>query len=199
MDKVARAFIRDHAFRVSKDTKDDEICELLCKHIDALVFNVTSLASIVVTLYQSKKLDLIHMPAIRKHIVDKCQSKKRTMEGGRVTMPSDFFGYNHPNYSPANVGEDVLAIDLNGTVARPALGPQSGGGVRHRQSDMMKPFIKDLMRKHNLVASRAAFSEILAIIDAHLECLAADLKKCEPLTVKKVESLFSKKRYFVFQ
>lgn len=202
MNNVVNTFIRQHAFHFGKDTSEIEVCELLCKHVDALVFNVTSLASIVVTLYQSKKLDVIHVPSIRQHIVEKCQHRHAARQrGGRVTMPSDFFGYNHPNYSTANEGSDILGIDLeSGSTARPSLGPQSGGGgASVAQTRFMKTTVQQILSKHNIRSSREAFKELLSIIDAQLECLAADMRKCEPLTVKKLERLLTKKKYFVFQ
>lgn len=199
MEKIALAFIHSHNLKISKDTKTGELCEVLCKHIDALVFNVSALASLVVLLYRAQKLDADHIPAIKKHIMDKCHSKKR-MSGGSV-MASDFFGYPHPAYSAANEGSDVLGVDLaSGTIARPALGPQVGGrsfSVAHNK--VVKDIVKGILSKHKLKYSRVAFDSLLSIIDAQMGCLAADLVKCEPLTVKKVKSLMAKKRYFVFQ
>lgn len=201
MEKIALDFIHKHNFKVSKDTKLAELCEVFCKHIDALIFNVSALAALVVLLYRADKLEAKHIPAIMKHILDKCNAKKSVMRGGTV-MASDYYGYNHPAYSAANEGSDVLPIDLaSGLIARPALGPQTGGGatVSIAQTKVVKDMVKDILHKHKLKYSRDAFKSLLSIVDSQMECLAADLRKCEPLSVKKVKSLLTKKRYFVFR
>lgn len=204
MDKIAIDFIHQHKLRIGKDVKLQDVCAVICKHMETLVHNVASLAAIVVTMYESKKLDMIHVPAIQKFVLKQCQKKVgATMHGGRTVMASDFFGYPHPNYSPSNGGEDILPIDLaNGTTARPAMGPMSGGNhkpfsVAH--SKVVKAVVKSVLDRHSIKYTTEVMNALFDIMDSQLACLASDLQKCEPLSIKKLESLMKKKRYFAFQ
>jgi hypothetical protein len=205
MEQLTKTFLKTYDFKLAKDVSEKELCDILCKHFDALLFNISSLACIVVTLNEDKKLDKKHIPVIKQYIMKHCvATKSSVMRGGHTVMASDFFGYNHPNYSASNAGEDILGIDLdNGTLARPALGPMSGGGASDVATMSKSKFVKDLVKavfdENKIKYSSEAFKEILNIADSHMKCLARDLRKCEPLTIKKVEALLAKKRYFVFK
>jgi hypothetical protein len=202
MEQVAHDFIKASGFRIGKDTSIEDVCDVVSTHMDSLVFNIAALASIITSLHKSPKLDMIHIPIMEQYIVEKCTGK-RTMHGGRVVMPSDFYGYDHPAYSSANAGQDVLNVDIdNGYIARPALGVLSGGSAHARPVShykVVKDLVKSVLAKNKLKYSKAAMQEVLKMIDMHMRCFKQELQKHEPLTLKKIDAIVKKKRYFVFQ
>lgn len=199
MENIVYDFVHKYKFKLGKDTDEKQLCDVLCRHFEIFVKKMASLAALVVTLENDKKLTPFHVDEIRKYIQKTGCKDKGSMHGGN--FPSDYFGYPHPAYSPMNAGEDILKVDLSGSLARPGMGPQNGGGpasfVAH--SSLVKAEIRKHMVKHKLQCSNDGMDSLLRMMDGMLSHLAHDLKACEPITIKKLQTFFDKKRNFVFQ
>jgi hypothetical protein len=199
MEHEARKFVKDFKLQ-SKDGEEGKIVELVAKHLDALVFNVVSLAAVVVMLYDERKIEPKHLVSVRAYIASKCDSK-RSMSGG-TSMASDFYGYDHPAYNVKHAGDGVVVSQVDWSrEIRPAMGPTIGGGSAAsvmQGSKNARKTINHTFKHYHTKVSKTAMKELLDILDHHLVCFAHDLKSEGTLTVKKVEKVLKLKRHSVF-
>jgi hypothetical protein len=194
MKSVAQRLVKEAHIRLSKDCDEEKIYQIIGDHIDALIFNVASLACIVALLYDTNKLEKKHLIPVRKYIQDKCPKR---MQGG-MSMASDFYGYSHPSYGINNGGSDLLHIDFNSTTLRPQIG---GGGFLELLQDNKHAIkaVRDVFAHHKVKASRETLIGVIAIMDEHVTCLANDLKHYKNLTDKQLDKVLKLKRHAVFQ
>ena len=87
-------------FDLKLDKYDAKIVyNLLVKKIETLVFNVISIAAIISLINNSSSIQKEAVELVKAYIADKCS---KYVKGG-TSMPSDYFGDIHPNYSVNNM------------------------------------------------------------------------------------------------
>lgn len=185
------------ATKIAKDVGlKGHIIQALQKPIHTLVFNVCSLAKIIMLLYNARKLTHVHILSMRMYISDKCEPIKRrkTMSGGE-SMASDFFGYEHPSYSPNAGGSDVLNVNFSAGIARPEI---SGGDPKIKQLYAKNKEVEDFITEHVNFKDDDVRSEFLDIIESKLRCFIADLKRHKPHTTTQINKILSNEQYFIF-
>jgi len=198
MESIASAFIKHHNIKVSSDADHHAINKMVGNHIDALIFNVASLAALVATLYDSKKLEKAHLAPVRAYITTKCDKPMKPSMKGGISMASDFYGYNHPAYSPEHKGSDMLTIDLGSGTLRPQIGGGSEVGVLENSKAALKR-TREIFKHHEVRVKPDVFTEVVRIMDFHMRCLSHDLQQVQPLTEKRVAKVMKLKRHAVFQ
>jgi len=199
---LAKRIIQEHHIDIHPSADSHVISTKIAFHIDALVHNVVSTAALVAMLHNDHKIDMVHLKPVKIYIESQCMAKNTKQRGG-TSMPSDFFGYPHPNYSVAheNSGVSVSKVDFGAGIARPELGPAQGmfvgGGLRHNTTEI-KVVAKKLLKSKNVSIGKKALEELIRIIDSHIHCFANDMKEKCPLTVNKLEKVLHMKRHAVF-
>lgn len=199
---VAADFVQKHHFEISKSESTTKVIQSIALHIDALIYNVASLACVVSMLYDHTKITPKHLVSVRKYIQDKCTIKHKSQRGG-MSMASDFYGYPHPAYSDnAMAGSTVVStINFAEGLARPALGPVMMGGAQSNPAviQVIHKAIKKVLKHHERTISKNALEELIHIIHIHLDCFAKDLAAEAPLTETRVKKVIEKKRHAIFQ
>lgn len=176
------------------NVKDPHVLSMVERHLDALCYNIASILNVFATLH-GKKITDETISDVHRFLSKKCS--KSTQHGGTV-MASDFFGYNHSSYSAqnANVGATVTGtVNFADGIQRAGLGPQTGGSVATK--DIRKK-IKVVLSRNEIKCSSTHIDAAIQIVYSQLECLKTSLKKVEPVTVKKLETIFKQKRYALF-
>lgn len=175
----------------------DKVQSLIEEHTNAVVHQVASMAAVIALLSNKRKIDVSHLSQVKAYVQSKCAVRARGHKGGDA-MPSDFYGYPHPAYSAshANGGVQVSTISWANQEARPAQGPQSGGG--RPKSDRIGGLIKDALKDLNVQISKGALDELKVIIHGHLACLMNDIHAAAPITVKKLEKILKKSHHAAF-
>lgn len=190
-----------------KGSDKTEVFHKLEMHMDAVCYNVASIAIIFALLKGDKKIQPKHLQNVMGYISSMCSSSAKGQKGG-MSMASDYFGYPHPNYASSNAGSGVVMseIEFNSGIARAGIDSQIGGTQSSSNNVRLvatndkdaKAFVKSVVKMHNIEISKTAFTELMRIIDIHLNCLATDLSTLSPLTVSKVDKVLGLKRHAVF-
>lgn len=194
-----RKFLRTFDIQVKK-SNEIEIIAKLASHIEAVMYNIAGVAMAIALVNQSFTIDVQHLVSVRNYIESSCSKAKHSQKGG-MSMPSDYFGYKHPNFSELNANNqsNVSEVRFDQGIAR----SEMGGGAMTLIPFMSKEkraaaSIKEFLKQHNVKIGKAALSELLAIVDAHVNCLADDLKNVPELSIKKVDKVMKLKRHAVF-
>jgi hypothetical protein len=191
MDIVVRDIIAKADISINQQ-QFDEVVKALVPHIESVIFNVAAIASTMAAMDKGKKVELAHVDGVRNYITSTCK-----IVGG--SMPSDYFGVTHAGYSAANAGGTVMSqIDFEGGVARPELLSQLGGGAGRKRADPIAKRISEVVKEHKLSLPKASAEALLNIVRGHISCLVNDLRKVEPVTVKKLQRVLATKRHAVF-
>lgn len=192
---------------VVKENVEDKVIPALLNHIEVVIYNITGVAMAVALVNQSFKVESKHLSAVRKYIATSCDrsAKATKAQKGGTSMPSDYFGYRHPNFSEWNADSgtnNVSEVRFAEGIARSEMGGGSDANAMvpflvHEK--LAKKAIKDFLKKHQVTMQPQALHELLAIIDAHMNCLAHDLKaKSAKLDEKNLEKVMKLKRHAVF-
>jgi len=152
--------------------------KLLCNHIDSLIFNVVSIASIITMINSSKTIKKPTIKIVNSYINEKCISKKMT--GGTV-LPSEYFGINSGAYNSANPTGDILNIDFASGLIR----PQIGGGGKNTANNYIMSKINEIINYYKLDASKVIKADLCKIINNHISCLMNFLKSNNKSPLKK--------------
>lgn len=185
-----------------KKGEEGAVDSMLAKHLEAVIYNITGIAMAIALVNQSFKIETKYLASVRKYIETSCaNTASKSKQRGGTSMPSDYFGYKHPNFSEWNAGNqtNVSEIRFDEGIARSEMG---GGG--HMISFMVsqkpaKTAIKAFLKQHQVTIDREALHELLVIIDAHVNCLANDLKAAAAqLGEKQVAKVMKLKRHAVF-
>lgn len=189
----------------SKDSDTEQVKQMIGDHLEAVMYNVASVAVIFTLLKGNGKIQPKHIADVTTYISATC-SKKHGQKGG-TSMASDYFGYLNPSYQAANAGQGVVMseVQFDQGVARAGIDSQLGGGsgphlrLVASHSNDAKRFIKGVMRLHNMHISKSAFVSLLHVIDIHMNCLGHDLIATHnPISPAKITKVVSLKRHSVF-
>lgn len=214
---VSEKFIKTYDINISKDAYD-EVLPLIVHHMDALIYNVTSIACVMALINGKRKIESSDLAQVMLYISSKCLPKKENVSkdapkntkgqsGGSVTgFPLEYFNVslkNSPFVSSPNVGANVSTekINFEEGYSRDSMGPMTGGGKPLHFMDTNKnaiQFMKKILKHHDTKISNEAIPMLMHIMDIHLLCFANDLKSQMPLTVTKMNQILKLKRHAVF-
>lgn len=184
----------------------DDVVPKLTHHIDALIFNIVAIACLVAKLNDRKIITPEHIAAVEKYVDSRCTTMNpKKLSGGMVTMPSDFYGYPHPNYS-TTVPESTHMETLNFTegIARPALGPPleyRGGAKKHNDVKILDAHVRQILAFHQMKISKEGKDELDKVLKKHMRCFAKYLtsnSKTKKVTEAKLGQALKQKQFHVF-
>jgi len=211
---VSEKFVKTYDINISKDAYD-EVLPLIVHHMDALIYNVTSIACVMALINGKRKIEPSDLRQVMVYISSKCLPKKENISkggagqtGGSVTgFPLEYFNVslkNSPFVTSPNVGANVSTekINFEQGYSRDSMGPMTGGGTKSLHfMDTNKEaiqFMKKILNHHDTKISKDAIPMLMHIMDIHLLCFANDLKSQMPLTVSKMNQILKLKRHAVF-
>jgi hypothetical protein len=203
----SKGLLRANNIRVSKKCDYNMVINHLANYLDALVFNIVSIACIVSIINKSKKIDKETLPIIRSYIEDKCNFKYAKKMSGGAVYPSSFYGATETAYSENNKGGDILGINWSAGIIRPEIGtsgkfPMEGGGSSATRKispkasyNYIRSHVYKILKYHNIQASKFIISELIFLIDHHIKCLVANIKKCDKeLTLSCLNKIINKNK-----
>tara|TARA_B000000475_G_C15997693_1_gene447607 strand:+ start:691 stop:1353 length:663 start_codon:yes stop_codon:yes gene_type:complete len=140
--KYCASEILNHIKSKKKVKNQDKIIMLLSKYIDRVIFNFVAIAALISLKAGVKKILDKHMVFIKKYITTLCFSKIKCMSGGSAFNTLAFFGGEEPMYKQENQGSDIMNINFNENLVRPALHStvniQDGGAKSRKRSASFK-------------------------------------------------------------
>jgi hypothetical protein len=200
---LAREFVRAFALRL-KEGEEGDVTARIGDHLEAVLYNVTSVSVIFALLQGATKIERCHLGDVAKYITAACPAGPQR-GGGDTSMPSDYFGYPHPAYDAGHAGEGaaMAQVQFDAGVARAGLDSQLGGAEGRLRlvashSAEAKRFVKTVLAIHDMKISKTGLALLLRIVDIHLNCFAGDLAKHAPLTPAKLARVVALKRHAVF-
>ncbi len=178
---LAKDFLSTNKISISDSTNLDELINILAKHIDALVFNIVSLAALVAIIQDQKKIDPKHLVSAQAYIAHQCVGDHATkkIKGGveKEMLKKDVRDISIPEVEGIEFDEiAVSCIDTD-----------------------MRTFIHRVLKFHDLTIGKGAMKGIINILQSHLGCLLKDIRNNEPLTIKRLENIMSLRRHSVFK
>jgi hypothetical protein len=88
---------------LDKPENKDEIIKILDNHIQAMLYNISSIASVTALLDEKSKIEMKHIDFIKHYITKQCtKHEKNKQQGG--SFPAEYFGYDSGAYTEANYG-----------------------------------------------------------------------------------------------
>jgi len=189
--------------------KKIEILNHLDNHIDAMLYNISSIASVTALLDEKIKIELKHIDFVKKYITKQCSSKngKNTQSGG--SFPAEYFGYNSGAYTESNYGGVNTDVVWSGSDAaiRPELNMSggSGGSLMKNPKDIIgnnthvSKYMKQVISFNDVKITKSAMDELLKLVNIHLNCLGNDIKSLNKLKVSSLDKLFKSHKHAVFK
>ena len=225
---IATRIIEVYHIVVDNPEHKKEVVNSLDSHIEALLYNVASIASITALLDEKNKIELKHISFIKDYITSECIKKKKaaTQTGG--SFPAEYFGYDSGAYAESNYGGTnytdsvwsgadaairqaipIMAGGTNcdntgtvcGTVNNTSViigGMKGMKDIVGNTKEVVK-YIKRVMEFNNVKISKPAMAELLKIVNIHLNCLGDDMSQLVKLKLKTMEKLFKSRKYAVFK
>ena len=201
----SKGLLRANNIRVSKKCDYNLVIKHLVNYLDALIFNIVSIACIVSIINKSKKIDKEALPIIRSYIEDKCNFKYAKKMSGGAVYPSSFYGATETAYNENNKGGDILGINWSAGIIRPEIGtsikyPMEGGGNGGKISskasyNCIRSYVYKILKYHKILASKVIISELISLIDHHIKCLIVNIKKCDKeLTITCLNKIINKNK-----
>jgi len=136
--KYCASEILNHIKSRKKVKNQDKIIILLSKYIDKVIFNFVAIAALISLKSGVNKILDKHMVFINKYINTLCFGKNKCMKGGSAFNTLAFFGGEEPMYKQENQGTDLMNINFNENLVRPALHStfniQDGGAKSRKRS-----------------------------------------------------------------
>lgn len=170
---LAKNFLSRNSIVISDTMKPDDFVQLLAKHFEALVFNVTSLAAMVTVIHGDKKIVPKHLVAAQAYIAYQCVGEKavKKIRGGTATNGSSIV--------------DIEGIELD--------------EVAQNCVDMdMRKYIHGVLTYQDISIGKGAMAGIIQMLRSHMGCLLKDIRANEPITAKRLEYIMSLRRHAVF-
>lgn len=205
-------FLERYGIAAKKDA--DQVRTILARHLDALLFNVTSLSAIIALMKKHKKVDTKDLPAVLAYLHLQCPLVLPSHTGGQSggSLPIEYFGGIHGAYNASHLNEGVhTSVTTLESMIRPDHGPNlaermSGGAasgghvlaVFSAHTDFVYRYMDSVLAHHgNMSISTNARKELMGVLDRMLGCVAQEVGAST--TSKKLHALFTKKRFAVFR
>lgn len=186
-----------------------KIIELLSRYVEYLIFNMISVVCSICLSIGVKKLLEEHMQYLRAYVDKRCSMQKKprhsaNMRGGAFNT-AQFYGVPEPQYSAGNASGDIMNVDWQNGIARPAIpmtafnqgGGASGAGGASFCAKLNKILVRKInsMFKFFKLATKKGMSQLFVkLFDKYMNELFAKLKKiCKTeLTLKKLQTVINK-------
>lgn len=211
LDREFRDLVARYLAHTSAQCKTSEIRQNLLsaleEHIEALIYNVVSLACTIAIVYESKRIEPKHVRAIDERYKALCGAQSGTQRGqrGGMSMPEAFFNPAAPTtMSPAHFGGlNPTTVNFAAGEARAAIDTTMTGGshtasFREMATKPLSKFVRSVAKLHSMSVSKHALHDILIVLFHHLDCLAADMRAKPMINVRSLEKIFKLKRHAVF-
>ena len=192
---------------LDKPTYKDEVLNILDNHIQAMLYNISSIASVTALLDEKNKIEMKHVDFIKHYITKQCSKNVKnnghTQKGG--SFPAEYFGYDSGAYTEANYGGVNYTDSVwNGADAaiRQAI-PMTGGSSQIKDiisnNKEVAKYMKTVIAYNDVKVSKSALSEILKLVNIHLNCIGDDLQKYEKIKPSLLDKVFKNKKHAVFK
>jgi len=168
----------------------------LNKYVENMVFNIVSICAIIAFINNSKTITSKNVQIVYGYIKSTCKITNKEQKGGDPVLPSEYYGIQSTSYSPVNNNADILQVDFNNGVARPAI---TGGGSDEKK--VVYICIQDILKYYSLTASKEVVLKMIIIVDKYINCLLTSLKKYKKtITTTNINSLIkSNTTYDIFK
>ena len=210
MDRDFHQFVLQYLSHNGVSFKTREIGEHVAnameEHVEALIYNIVSLATTLAIVYDSKKVEPKHVVAI--------DQKYKSVCGGSTGQNGGSFPAQYFNPAAASTmaagnfgGLNSQTIDFANNIARAGISVSDntfiGGGAtlasfRNATSSKVKKFVRAVLKLHNMSVSKHALHDLLMVIFHHMECLAKDIQKKPFINVPILQSILKMKRHAIF-
>lgn len=201
LELFIKGLLTSNKITISKKCDEKYVLTQMMIYLDALIFNIISIACIISIINNTKSINKESLPIIRSYIEDKCQFKYRnTKKSGGTFNTAAFYGAVEPMYSENNKGSDILGINWSEGLIRPAIGDnstQKGGGKRINNMSFryIKMHVNNVLNYHKISASKHILNELIMLIDYHIKCLIANIKQCDKeLTLKCLNKIINRNK-----
>lgn len=184
-------------FKINTIEKDNEfIIKQLAFYIDSLIFNIVSIASIIVVFNNSVNITSDTLKIVKEYIENKCSFKYAVLTnkmsgGGDTFMTASYFGVDEPMYNIDNKGSDILGIDFKNNIAREQIGG-SGTKLSKMQKIILK-YINEIIIYHGLKANKEVKKQLVNIVAFHIRQLFEHLiESNKPLSLAQLNKMIKK-------
>lgn len=174
---IVNEYLSKHEVVISDNTDATTLVEKMTLHFDALIYNIVSLAALIASIEDQPKIYPRHLVAAQAYIAFKCVGSsvgKKIIGGAHSLTLEELNKVEIPKLDDSK-HEHKLRADMD-----------------------LRDFVHHVLEHHHIEIGKGAMKGILKILHEHLECLLNDIKKNEPLTLKKLEHLMEMRRYSVF-
>lgn len=208
-------------------SKKDEgkIMILFEKYIDKLIFNISAICALICIKVGIAKIYEKHMTFLLAYVDKLCVSNKksgvrrkttrrttRSMKGG-VFNTASFYGDTESCYKRENEGGDIMNIDFENNIARPALHQvnmgggsgscglrNSGGGKAYNKAFSCNKLnviitrkIKAVFKHYNVKVKKSSIKMLITKFNIILNELIGNLHKISgEITLSKTKAVFGK-------
>lgn len=202
-------------------SKKDEgkIMILFEKYIDKLIFNISAICALICIKIGIAKIYAKHMTFLLEYVDKLCIPNKKSgtrrrttcsMKGG-VFNTASFYGDTENCYKIENEGGDIMNIDFENNIARPAIHQvnMGGGSCGLRNSGGGKAYIKSfscnklnviitrkikaIFKHYNVKIKRTSIKMLIAKFNIILNGLIENFSKISgDITLSKTKSVFRK-------
>jgi len=206
---LAADLLSSAGVRVYRASEAADIHARLAAALQSAAFNVTSLAGVSALIHKRSKITAREIAGVREHFAVPRGGAGAISGGNPTGLPSEYFGTAHAAYSPAHAGAGVQTgeIDFLTGVARPALGPQSGGAhtaatvgaAAEHLAGALRETVAATIAQHSLSVSKNAAAELVAVVTYLIRALIAKLA-AQPgsLTLKKLDAVLGSAEFAAF-
>ena len=173
-------------------------------HINMVVYNITTLISIIAILVlNSNKIDNNTLKIGNMYLNKMCISKKtKLMKGGGVVLPSSYSGCDDSQLYNAPEGVNVQNIEWSQGLVRNALMPNSmqSGGCNYKNCSFNKQLlllVSKIIKEHKMKIDKTTKQELVNIIKIYLYNIINILKlksKRKLLTLKSMKTILLKSK-----
>jgi len=200
----------------STNDKEKRIVNIISLFIDKLIFNISALISLICLKIGIEKLnnnDIVNMAELlNKRLTVPLKSKKLGYKGGAFNTAA-FYGVHEPAYSVDNLTKDVMQMDIDAGIARPALGStydliggncnscSNGGSISKftgckKVSLIVKRKISKIFKYFKVRIDKEALEGLISLFNKILEDLFIKLENIKgDITEEKVKVIVLKYKF----
>jgi hypothetical protein len=194
MNNYITATINKHNLNIGKNK--NQVIDLIANHIEILIFNIISIASIITMLNNSTIITSNAINHVKNYIHNNYSNK---LTGG-TSLPSEYFGYNSGIYNDTNNLVDVLNVDFASGILRNQIG--GGGGKKNISNEWINNKINKLLKYYNLSASKTIINSLINIIMVNINNFFKQIKdeKLKVITINSIKKMIkSNKNMDIFK
>jgi hypothetical protein len=206
-------FVKNKKSVVKAD--EAKITILFEKYIDKLIFNISAICALICLKIGLAKVYEKHMVYLLEYVDKLCLPKNKksgsasasrhrrgSMNGGSVFNTAAFYGNVESAYKRENEGSDIMNIDFENNIARPALYQvnMGGGGKAHpktfscnKLNVIINRKITKVFRHYNIKVKKASIKMLNSKFNEILNMLIVKLHKIKGnITLSKTKVVFKK-------